>query len=86
MKLGEWVQVTNLLRKTDGAFRIATSVEKGSETAARGFLLLGEAQLAQKNHYDALEALNWSGSGGFFCVGLMRRAALTKRLCGKASG
>lgn len=65
MKLGEWVQVTNLLRKADGAFRMAASEpgQKGTEAAARGFLILGEAQLAQKNYYDAVAALNLAAAG-----------------------
>ena len=78
MKLGEWVQVTNLLRKTDGAFRTAASAEKGSETAARGFLLLGEAQLAQKNHYDALAALKLAAAGATGELEWQRRLLLCR--------
>ena len=78
MKLGEWVQVTNLLRKTNGAFRTAASAEKGSETAARGFLLLGEAQLAQKNHYDALAALKLAAAGATGELEWQRRLLLCR--------
>ena len=78
MKLGEWMQVTNLLRKTDGAFRMAASAEKGSETAARGFLLLGEAQLAQKNHYDALAALKLAAAGATGELEWQRRLLLCR--------
>ena len=63
IQLSEWAQVTNLLRKSDSAFRMAASVQKGSEMAARGFLLLGEAQFSLKNYYDAVAALNLAAAG-----------------------
>lgn len=65
MKLGEWAQVTNVLRKADGAFRMEKmeSASKGTDTVSRGFILLGEAQLELKNYYDAAYALNQAAAG-----------------------
>jgi TolA-binding protein len=63
VQLSEWQQVTNLLRRSDAPFRMAASASKGSESASRGFLLLGEAQLALKNYFDAAAALNLAAPG-----------------------
>ncbi len=65
MKLGEWAQVTNILRKADGAFRMEKmeSASNVTDTLAHGFILLGEAQLELKNYYDALYSLNQAAAG-----------------------
>lgn len=63
VQLREWQQVTNILRRSDAPFRMAASTAKGSESASRGFLLLGEAQLALKNYFDAAAALNLAAPG-----------------------
>lgn len=79
-ELGEWAQVTNLLRKTDGAFRMAASVpaDKGSEMAARGFLLLGKAQLSLKNYIDAQVALKKAATGATNGLEWQRRLLLSR--------
>lgn len=56
-KLSEWAQVTNLLRRPDGAFRQSALSVTNSETVARGYLLLAESQLALGNYPSAEEAL-----------------------------
>lgn len=56
-KLSEWGQVTNLLRRPDGAFRQSALGVTNSETVARGYLLLAESQLALGNYPDAEAAL-----------------------------
>ena len=78
MKLGEWAQVTNILRKVDGPFRMAESASKGTETAARGFLLLGEAQLALKNYFDAEVILKKAAAGASGELEWQRRSLLCR--------
>lgn len=56
-KLSEWAQVTNLLRRAEGAFRQAALGVTNSETVGRGYLLLAESQLALGNYPDAEAAL-----------------------------
>ena len=80
MQLNEWAQVTNLLRKADGAFRmsVSESANKGSETAARGFILLGEAQFALKNYYDVESAVNRAAAGATGKLEWQRRYLLCR--------
>ena len=80
VKLCEWAQVTNILRKADGAFRMAKteSANKGTEMVARGFVLLGEAQLALKNYYDAVSALNQAATGASGELEWQRRLLLCR--------
>ena len=54
-KLGEWTRVVELLETPDGVFQKAVWAVGTNELAARGYLLLSEAQLKQKN-YPAAEA------------------------------
>lgn len=61
-KLSEWTQVTNLLRRVDGAFRQSALGLTNNETVAQGYLLLAEAQLALKNFPDAKAALSRIGA------------------------
>jgi TolA-binding protein len=56
-KMSDWAQVTNLLRRADGAFRQSLLSVTNSETVARGYLLLAESQLALGNYPDAEAAL-----------------------------
>ncbi len=56
-KLSAWAEVTNLLRRAEGAFRQSALAVTNSETVARGYLLLAESQLALGNYFDAKEAL-----------------------------
>lgn len=78
LKLGEWAQVTNILRKADGAFRMAESVNKGTETAARGFIILGDAHLALKNYIDAEVILKKASAGATGELDWQRRLLLSR--------
>jgi TolA-binding protein len=51
--LKQWPRVVELLQSKDGAFQQAIRAGATNETAATGFLLLGEAQLTQRNFGDA---------------------------------
>lgn len=48
-----WVEVVTLLKQPDGPFRQAEVSARGSELAARGFLLLAQAQFELKLYPDA---------------------------------
>src|ERR1051326_798102 len=54
-QLNDWRSVTNLLQEPDGAFQTMARSRSTSDWVFRGYLLLGEAQLAQKD-YAAAEA------------------------------
>lgn len=54
-RLGEWTQVVSLLGSSDGEFTRAAQAAPADPFVSRGWLLLGEAQLAQKN-YAGVEA------------------------------
>ena len=54
-KLGEWPQVIELLRQTNGVFQSAARTSAASRQVIRGRLLLSEACLAQRD-YAAAEA------------------------------
>jgi len=56
-KLGDWLGVDNLLRQPGGAFQQAAAASPTNEFVLRGLLLLGEAQLAQKDFTAAGETL-----------------------------
>jgi outer membrane protein assembly factor BamD (BamD/ComL family) len=56
-KLGEWGKAAALLKKPDGSFQLAARGNLDNEWAARGFLLLAEAQLQLRNYPDAESAL-----------------------------
>jgi TolA-binding protein len=56
-KLGKWEQVAELLKKPDGAFRQAMAANTDNEMAARGLLLLAEAELTLKRFTEAEAAL-----------------------------
>ena len=55
--LKQWEQVAELLAKPDGAFRQAMAAKPDSEPAARGLLLLAEAQFNLKRYAEAEAAL-----------------------------
>jgi TolA-binding protein len=52
-KLGQWTRVEELLKQAGGPFRQAELNARGTELAARGFLLLAEAQLELELYPDA---------------------------------
>lgn len=56
-RLGEWPRVAELLRKPDGAFQQSSQAAPDTELAARGLLLLAEAELAQQHPAEAESAL-----------------------------
>jgi TolA-binding protein len=56
-KLEEWPRVIELLQQTSGVFQQTVRAGPASEWTAHGFLLLGEAHLAQKNSSEAEGAL-----------------------------
>jgi TolA-binding protein len=55
-RLQDWPRVVENLQSPEGAFQQLVKTDPTNEWAAKGVLLLGEAQLAQKN-YDAAEAV-----------------------------
>jgi len=81
-RLSEWAQVTNLLRRADGAFRQSALGLTNNETVARGYLLLAEAQLALKNYPEAEVALNKIGPAFSGELDWQRRNLLCKTLVG----
>jgi TolA-binding protein len=57
-KLGEWSRITELIQQSDGAFQQAARQAGTNELIARGYLLLGEAQLEQKDYASASATLH----------------------------
>lgn len=57
-RLGEVARVVSLLREPNGAFQQAAKARPDDEGALRGWLLLGEALMAAKDHPGAESALN----------------------------
>ena len=58
-RLQQWPQVIRLLHAPDGAFQRAVKSGMVNEAAAVGYLILGEAQLAQQDLAGAKETLEW---------------------------
>lgn len=56
-RLEQWTNVVELLKRSDGPFRQAELSARGTEMAARGFLLLAEAQLMLKDYPSVEVAL-----------------------------
>ena len=56
-KLSEWPEVIELLKQPAGVFQNAARTNAGDEFVLRGYLLLSEAQLAQKDYAAAEAAL-----------------------------
>ena len=56
-KLEQWPRVVSLLEQSNGVFQAAIRTNQTSELVLSGFLLLGEARLAQKNYSGAEAAL-----------------------------
>jgi TolA-binding protein len=56
-KLGDWLGVDDLLRLSTGVFQRAAAAEPTNEFVLRGTLLLGEAELAQKDFKAAAATL-----------------------------
>ena len=56
-RLGQWTQVVALLGAPDGELTRALAASPANEIAMRGFLLLAEAHLANKNYSGAETAL-----------------------------
>src|SRR6266446_2421901 len=54
-KLSEWPEVVELLKQPNGVFQSTARTNAGDQLVLRGYLLLSEAQLAQKD-YAAAEA------------------------------
>jgi TolA-binding protein len=60
-KLEQWPRVIRLLQDTNGVFQQTARVAPASDAVANGYLLLGEAQLAQTNYsggYAVLASLD----------------------------
>ena len=57
-RIGEWPRVIDLLQQTNGVFQTAArSFGATNELTARGYLLLGEAQMARQDYTAAEQAL-----------------------------
>jgi TolA-binding protein len=56
-KLGAWSRITELIQQTNSAFQQAARQARTNELIARGYLLLGEAQLEQKDYAGASATL-----------------------------
>lgn len=82
VKLSDWAQVTNLLGRADGVFRQAAQGLTNNATAAQGYLLLAEAQLALKHYADAEAALKQIGPGFSGELDWRRRNLLCQALRG----
>jgi TolA-binding protein len=52
-KLRAWSRITELIQQPNGAFQQAARQSRTNELIARGYLLLGEAQLEQKDYSGA---------------------------------
>src|ERR1017187_2306723 len=61
-QLEEWPRVVGLLQQTDGVFQQAVRTNAPNDLIASGYLLLGEAQFAQK-HFGEVEAALQSLNG-----------------------
>jgi tetratricopeptide (TPR) repeat protein len=61
-QLGQWPAVIELLKKPDGVFQTAARTNAANELVPRGFLLLGEAQAAQKDYTGAEATLKPLGT------------------------
>jgi TolA-binding protein len=79
-RLGEWPQVAGLLQKTNGVFREAATSATPDEFVARGYMLLGEAELVLKNFTAAQDALESMGGQTFNRELMWRREYLRCRL------
>jgi tetratricopeptide (TPR) repeat protein len=57
-RIGEWQRVIDLLQQSNGVFQtVVRNSGATNELAARGFLLLSEAQMARQDYAAAEEAL-----------------------------
>lgn len=56
-QMGEWQQVTNLLRQPDGPFQQMARTNLSDPRVVRGFFILTEAELAQKDFAAAEQSL-----------------------------
>lgn len=56
-KLNQWPRVIELLQDPNGVFQVAARANATNELALRGYLMLSEAQLAQKDYAAAQAAL-----------------------------
>jgi len=63
--LEQWEQVAELLAKPAGAFRLAMAAKPDGEHAARGLLLLAEAQFNLKRYVEAEAALATPATASF---------------------
>ena len=60
-RLGEWPQAATLLQETNGVFQQAAASAPANEFVIWGYLILGEAQLAQRNFSEAEATLELLG-------------------------
>ncbi|HVM51163.1 MAG TPA: tetratricopeptide repeat protein [Candidatus Acidoferrum sp.] len=63
MKLRDWPGAIQVLQRPDGAFQSATRAQGTNDLVARGYLLLAEACLAQKDYPAAKAALQPLATG-----------------------
>lgn len=57
MRLSKWARAVELLGQTNGVFQLTASTNHANPDVIRGFLLLGEAQLAQNDTHSAEQSL-----------------------------
>src|SRR5262249_1826405 len=53
MRLSKWPQVIESLNQSNGVFRLVASTNRANPQVIKGYLLLSEAQLAQKDTHGA---------------------------------
>ena len=79
-RLQQWPQVIELLQKADGVFQPAVKTGAAGEFAVAGYLILGEAQLAQKDFAGAGSSLEWLAMQTLNPVSAWRRSYLKCRV------
>ena len=79
-RLQQWPQVIDLLQKGDGVFQQAVKAGVTGEFASAGYLILGEAQLAQKDMASADASLEWLVKQDLNPISTWRRSYLKCRV------
>jgi TolA-binding protein len=59
MRQAKWAQVIDVLATTNGIFQLTAATNHASSDVIRGYLLLSEAQLAQKDTHAAEQSLQY---------------------------
>ena len=79
-RLRQWPQVVELLQKGDGVFQQTVKAGATGEFVTAGYLVLGEAQLAQKDFAGADGTLKWLAAQTLNPVSAWRRSYLQCRV------